>query len=189
MKRSLGCPARSVLQRAFAMASLAVLGLVSGCASNRGPFPGLMHPTDNFGTSFVFDSAVVRSSDGDFDTAVVIGLARNVSADTLRLCCRFDFEGGFASSSACPGQERSPVFYLLGRSTTSSTSLNCRSAVLEPGAVFADSVTLRLYRPDFARCPGRIRLDGGFWLGQPGKSFAEASLQKAQAVQVSFDEP
>jgi len=139
-------------------------------------------------SAFAFACEIHSLANGDADSFLVVAHARNVSNAPLALCCRFDFEGSFAATVPCAA-ERSPIFYLLARSTAPETRLDCRAIVLAPGAAYSDSASFELHRPDFTRCPGTIDIRGSFWVGRPGSTFAESKLLVQDAVRVSAREP
>jgi hypothetical protein len=130
----------------------------------------------------------VRIERGEINRVMVIGRARNRSDGPVRVCGRFDFEGRFAPLAPCEA-ERSPTLFILSRASVDREPLECRPTVLDAGAVFCDTLSLRVYRPDFARCPGSVEIRGAFWVGRRGASFAEATCLADRAFQVTVEVP
>lgn len=171
---------------ASAMVCLVVFLPWSGCARSRNAaLPG--HPVPS---RLAFDSVMHRFASGDFDSFLVVALARNTSNEPLGMCCRFDFSGDYTPATRCPGS-RPPTFFLVSGETLPApgTPLECRTVVLRPSEAFAESTAFRLYRPDFVPCPGTIRIRASLLAGRPGGSLAETTFFVPDAIEVSTHEP
>lgn len=169
--------------------------LTLGACSHRTPAPATVTATSPEAAvppgekSLDYETLVRRVPGDGTETIIIVGIARNVSDQTIRMCCGFDFQGSFVPGSGCPKGTRPPTLHLLGRSTLPDTPLECRAVVLRPKGTFRDSTSFEIIRNEYAQCPGSMRVTLSFWTGEPGQTFAQARCVAREAVGASVSLP
>lgn len=138
---------------------------------------------------FVCEVCVERVRGVPIDTLRAIGIARNISSRPIDLCGRFDFGGGYKPCSDCPPAERPPTLWILPESWRSETPFGGRGVHLAPGAELRDTLIVTFRPLDFEFSPGKITLEGSFWAGKPGGTFADARCLDAEAGTIAVEVP
>jgi hypothetical protein len=169
--------------------------VAGGCGGRAGirESAGLAPASVPESTAFEYAAQVQRLGAGAADSAQdsvrVIGIARNISDRTLDLCCRFDFGGGYKPCPECPRPERPPTLYLLPASWRTETPFEGQRTRLAPGGEFRDTLVVTFRALDFEYAPGKITIEGSFWIGEPGRTFAQATCLEAEAFRVAVEVP